>query len=227
MASIITNILYLVSMCHVVPWAYSSVLTIRVRMASSPIVDSGLKIDPNSVKIDFEIHDYPYANQTDSTRLALTTVVKSKTKAKFQGQRILLERQLVFNNDPSTFFIRSHGSWYFPGFPVGVFSWAPTAQMSHFSNVEVAARCPYSETGTEFAVYYTLVTPEHNLHPSSLIWDPTVGLKYEQGEPFCLKDLCGAPAVGLIAGLLGGIVLVAIGTLLLYSYKKRAHYQSL
>lgn len=69
-------------------------------MASSPLSVSGLSIDPNSVKIDFEIHNFPYAVE-NATRLAFVTKVKSKTESKYRGSRSIKNYKIIFNDDPS------------------------------------------------------------------------------------------------------------------------------
>lgn len=95
------------------------------------------------------------------------------------------------------------------------------------SSIEVAAYSPERQRGKEFDIFFTFLTSESFLHPDSLIWDPTVGLDYDEENTFCMGDLCGAAAIGLVAGLLAGVVLVAVVTLIVYSYRKRANYQSL
>jgi hypothetical protein len=120
---------------------------------------------------------------------------------------------------------------YLLDLPLGSFSWVPSAVANDTdgsTEVEVVAWSSEKQRGKEFTIYYTFLTFDALLHPSKLVWDPRVGLDYEdESSGFCMGSLCGGAAVGLISGLLGGVVLVAVAILLFYSYRKRMHYQSL
>lgn len=75
-------------------------MTIRVRMAVAPLTVSGLVVDPNSVKIDFEITNYPYdPSHVGPTRLAFVTKVKSKTESKERGEKAVKDHRIIFNDD--------------------------------------------------------------------------------------------------------------------------------
>jgi len=194
----------------------TGLFTVRVHMAGKPVSLPGLLIDPNSVKIDFEINNYAYVNN-NATRLALRTHVKSKTSSQQAGSLAVKEYRLLFTDDPDL--------------PLGIFAWAPTITTNEGKSADVVAWTPNSEIGKEFEVYFTYMTPLDH-HPSNLIWDPVVGLDYETPAPspppqFCMGDLCGTPAIAVICSLLSGVVVFAVLALIIYSYRKRQQYQPL
>jgi hypothetical protein len=179
----------------------NGIFTMSVQMASSDLtLKNGLAIDPNSIKIDIGLTNYPYgANPPFPTRLALQSQIMSKTTSKHEGSRALVDHKLSFDSSPDM--------------PLGAVSWIPSANIvDPITEFPVVAWSPETQKGNKFDVYFTFVTPASNLHPVSIYWDPTVGLDYGSDQPseFCLGgSICGALAYGILGGA-GGVALILL-----------------
>jgi len=187
-------------------------LLIRVLLAATNATVGGLAIDPNSVKIDVEVRNFPYS-RPNKTRLALVTEVKSKTTSSVPGSKAIKDNKLIFSDQPDL--------------PLGTFSWYDKVQADG-SDIDIVAWTSTTGKHKTFDIYFTYLT-DVDVRPDSLLWDPRVGLDYQEvyNPPFCLGTLCGGGAIALICVILGGVVIAAVLTLTHYAYKKRASYEKL
>jgi len=168
------------------------IVTVRVNVAEESLQYGTSTFDPNNVKVDFEIHQYPFVGTR--TRLALDTLLQSQTQSQNAGSDAIQNQQLLFKG-PST------------ATPFGSFSWVPTAG-GNDTIMNVIASTPEITFGNQFQIYFTFLTDPSQIH-SDITWDPALGLSYRipQVPVFCFF-LCGALGVFVI------IVLVVIGVVL-------------
>jgi hypothetical protein len=183
-------------------WSFSAtcdIFTVTVNMAASDVQVDGLVIDPNSIKIDFAINNFPYSPKTVAlTRLALITQIQSHTVSKNKGENAVSDHKLIFDDATS------------PELPLGAFSWIPSA-VAGSSDVPIVASFPEQSHGQAFTMYFTFLTDEDSPHPSSIIWDPTLGLDYSDEQPgFCIATLCGIAAIATLSGACAGLLLIIV-----------------
>jgi hypothetical protein len=176
---------------HVEVSTMDGVLKLKAHFTTTPRVYKGLQLDPNSVKMDVEVHDFPYSR--NDTRLCLVAEIQS-----LSTQRV---RSTSFNGMD---FENS-------GAPFGKFQWVPEAKSGSDTKINVALKV--SEGGRvskegkyhgEF--YYSMITNAKELHPVDMIWDPVLGLDYSKRPPKTWGHYCvtGALAVVLVGLLLHG-----------------------
>jgi len=196
------------------------IFTVRVSIAATPVPGSSLKIDPNSVKIDIGIDNYPYQGQVGQSRLALVTEVRSLTESKQTGKKPIKDYRIIFDDNPDL--------------PLGAFSWVPSVDIVvddlNFTAVPVVAFSPQENDlrAKKFDIFFTFAT--NGTQASSLFWDPSIGLNYEElgpADPYCMGRVCGGAAIAITACLVALIVVVPVVVLLVVTYKKRNMYQRL
>jgi hypothetical protein len=189
------------------------IFTIGIKMAVEDVIDENMKISPNSVKIDVEVHDFPYSTKVP-TRLAISSTVRSKTTSKVSGEHAIINHQLIFDNDPDM--------------PLGSYSWIPTAQYidtGAAKDIPMTAWTSETQRGNNYDIFYTFVTLDDNMHPDSLIWDPTLGLDYSGEDPaFCIGSLCQGAAYGVLGGVAAVVVLIIVSIVVVVVRRKRSGY---
>lgn len=63
--------------------------------------EGGARFDPNSIKMDFKINNFPYSR--NNTRLAMETHINSQTESIEGGQNSIQQRNVVFINHNGVF----------------------------------------------------------------------------------------------------------------------------
>jgi hypothetical protein len=191
------------------------IFTFGIQMATEDVVVRGLPVSPNHVKIDVEVHDFPYSKP--NTRVALDTSLRSQTVSKVTGSGALVDHKIIFDNDPDQ--------------PLGSFSWNPQAQYvdnGDVIDIEMGGWTPDTQRGNNYDIFYTFQTPDATMQPDTLLWDPTLGLDYnDESNGFCVGDICGGGAYGIVGGAAAAGVLLLLG-IAIYVVKnsKRAEYES-
>jgi len=192
------------------------IFTFGVQMASEDVVVHDLPINPNHVKIDVDIHSFPYSKK--NTRVALDTTLRSKTTSKISGSKALVDHKLIFDNDPDE--------------PSGSFSWNAEAQYEAINgdvkDIQMGGWTPETQKGNNYEIYYTFLTPGDDMQPAILIWDPTLGLDYDdESSGLCVGDICGGGAYGIIAGAaVFGVLVISGIALFIVKRNKRIGYES-
>jgi len=193
--------------------ASTGIFTIRFQLSAQPVKGrGGLQVDPNSIKIDFEVDNYPYIGDPNATRLALDTTIRSKVISKMSGRRAIVDRSLKFLDSPES--------------PLGSFTWNGTAAVGDTA-IDVAAWTPEQGKQREFDVFFSFMTPSNKMHPASIIWDPTIGLDYddESGDEFCMGSVCGAGAITVVVSVIVVVLGAMVGATVLI-FKRRAGYEA-
>jgi hypothetical protein len=194
-----------ISGVHVYSYSATSVdgvFTIRVYITETDLnVNRFLALDPDNVKMDFEIHNYPYQNNVNNSRLAIHSYTVSQTNSSVSGPTAASNRILAFGET---------------GTPMGVFTW--DGQVNTTTEMVNVNAWGTNTTGNAFNIYFTFGTTIP-LHPRDLIWDPRVGVYYGSIE-FCMGGICGGIAFVVIAAVVvGAVILVSLVTVLVM--KKR------
>lgn len=181
--------------------------TIRVSISNRVERVIGVPIGPNDVKMDFLVNRFPYLNRT--TRVALETHIKSKTKSMSSPSSSILSNSVVFTG-------RS-------GFPFGLFSWADKANTTT-EQVDVMAWSPQTIIEDHYDIFFTFMTTVPQ--PTFLIWDPRIGLDYIKGEEFCIGRVCGVGAYFVIVAIIVAALLLVTLVAIAIS-RRRSGYDSL
>jgi len=190
----------------------TGVLTVRVHLSPQDVSTVDGPLTPNDVKIDIEIHEYPFVG--DQTRLALKTTLKSQTQSQNSGGNAMQDNSLLFGNNNSSF-------------PFGSFSWVPTAVGN--GTVNVVATTNQINYGNNFEIYFSFLTDPVALH-SDIVWDPKFGLEYEfvpevpiSNPQFCVGVACAAGAVVLVVVIVAAsMIAIVLGVCVLM--RKRHSY---
>lgn len=203
-------------------WETSSgdgILTFRVHISILVANETSAKFDPNSVKIDIKINQYPYTSP-GNTRLALEAKISSKTKTKAlpcARCRVAVDK-LSFEDDA--------------GLPMGIIKWKPTSFVNNVSTIPIAAFLADESHHhrANIAMYYNFMTFSDAIHSRSLLWETSLGIEYSRTPGFCLGALCGAGAIAVLVlfGLIGAFLVVSAiyGTYTML-YKKKNEYEEI
>jgi len=177
------------------------VFGIRVYMAETQIDAGGVVVNPNNIKIDFLVHNYPYVQM--QSRLCLHTHISGQSQSQATGQTSVDERTIQFGD-------KALG-------PLGAFSWDIVVNATN--DVEkVVAWSSTKSPGTQYDFYFTFLTETGSLHPLDIVWDPRLGLDYA-AHVFCIGSLCEVAAIVVIAAIV--IVGVAGLALCAFTYIRR------
>eukprot|EP01127_Copromyxa_protea_P014864 TRINITY_DN4202_c0_g1_i1.p1 TRINITY_DN4202_c0_g1~~TRINITY_DN4202_c0_g1_i1.p1 ORF type:complete len:260 (-),score=33.22 TRINITY_DN4202_c0_g1_i1:45-824(-) len=186
--------------------ATNGILTLIVVMAQSSVHAFHLPLDANSLKVRYEINNYTYASGASPSRLAVITQLNGPSpNPVVAGPQVLNTTAFTFTEDH----------------PSGVFAWSPFADTSKDSLTVVAS--------TDFPtlpfvpVIFSFITPQSDVHPTTILWKNHFGLNY---PTFCIGVICDEVAVGvLVASAFTLLVLVALSVIIFR--RKRVGYQSL
>eukprot|EP01126_Amoeba_proteus_P058985 TRINITY_DN7674_c0_g2_i20.p1 TRINITY_DN7674_c0_g2~~TRINITY_DN7674_c0_g2_i20.p1 ORF type:complete len:318 (-),score=64.12 TRINITY_DN7674_c0_g2_i20:177-1130(-) len=147
------------------------IFVVRVTIAPKAVeINGGLVIDPNHVKLDFEFHEYPFRRH--NTRLVLWARITSQIQIQDNQNNV---------NDDGGGFVFGNSSVL----PFGTFTWVPTANVSG-SDIPIVAwtKDKQYDQDNRHDIYFTFLTPEDNLHPPWITWDPKVGLGWNSAKSF-------------------------------------------
>jgi len=184
-------------------WTKSDgVVTVRCSIAEAIIKNANMNVGPNHVKIDIEIHNYPY-QQPNGTRLGLYSTVQSKTKVRSHDKG---QHNFIFNDET--------------GLPSGMLAWVPEISIDNTSATAPVVALSYQDNAN-WEIYYTFVTPQDQIHPADIVWDPSVGLDYNTPPAgICVGTICGAYAYVLIAGI-AVVILIVAGIIAAVIYRRK------
>jgi len=176
--------------------------TVRVLVTPTGTDWNNVALDPNNVKMDFEIHNYKYSR--NNTRLVMQSHISSQTQSENTGENAANNGLLAFGK---------------PGTPMGVFSWEGLVNTTT-ETVPVTAWSPSAAVGTQFDLFFTFITAAP-VQPMDLVWDPRVGVDYGSIE-FCMGKLCGGNAfVTIAASVVGAVILVSLITVIMLRRRNR------
>lgn len=188
------------------------ILTVRVRATSQPVESTTGILSPNDVKMDFEIHDFPFVGT--QTRLAMETNVQSQSRSQNDWNNADDNNQLLFDSAANL--------------PLGAFSWVPVA--GNFSEIQVVASSN-SAPGyqNQFQIFFSFLTPPAQIH-SAIVWDPTLGLQYDIPAPLPdnIKDFCFifCGIGGILSVVVVGVVaIIVLAVIFILALRKRTDYE--
>eukprot|EP00294_Goniomonas_avonlea_P013734 CAMPEP_0114545568 /NCGR_PEP_ID=MMETSP0114-20121206/3474_1 /TAXON_ID=31324 /ORGANISM="Goniomonas sp, Strain m" /LENGTH=348 /DNA_ID=CAMNT_0001730013 /DNA_START=26 /DNA_END=1072 /DNA_ORIENTATION=+ len=144
-----------------------NIFLVRGEVVGVPIAANGTRpgLNPNSVKFDFEVNNFPYKNTSSS--LALETVIVSKTKVA-QGPASKVSAITVTGE----------------GDVVGEFTWVDHVEISGGRNASViASQIAKDGDDTDGQMFKTYFAFNTTAHPSAILWDPSVGAAYSSDTP--------------------------------------------
>lgn len=194
------------------------VFSLVLRFAGSIINLDGALVTPNSVKIDVEIHDFPYTEKNSS--LAVSAKIKTESELK--------------NEDDSTEevagFVQGESQIGIGALSEGFFSWAETATAdSVVVDVIASSREDSSdedddldENETSQKLYFSFIAK----NATDIVWDPKVGVVSEGTQELiqAIEEKYGPAASDGSATLPGfGIwmLVLSISTLYVLQFRKR------
>jgi len=188
-----------------------SIFTVRVHFSPRDVSTGFGPLTPNDLKIDFEIHNYPFLESR--SRLALQTNIQSQTQSQNTIQNGIQNRQINFNP-----------AGELEGLPFGAFSWVPKAGNG---STNVVATCAELNHANQFDLYFSFLTDPKNIH-GDIDWDPTVGLAYTvpsvpSSDQFCLGNACGFLGIFLVVLIVLAIIVV-VGLVAYFGLKRKSDY---
>jgi len=197
---------------YVFSWTtHDNIFTVRIHISPQNVSTGVGPLTPNEVKMDFEIHDYPWLGT--QTRLALETTVQSQYQSQNSGSDGIQNNNLYFGSDASI-----------P--PFGQFSWVPVAGNG---STNVVATTSQLNRGNQFHLWFSFLTDPQNLH-ADIVWDPTIGLAYNYipgyASQFCLGTICGGAAIAVIVVIVA-VVIVVIGVGAALVLRRRGSYETI
>eukprot|EP01012_Entosiphon_sulcatum_P052291 TRINITY_DN7185_c0_g1_i1.p1 TRINITY_DN7185_c0_g1~~TRINITY_DN7185_c0_g1_i1.p1 ORF type:complete len:477 (-),score=65.99 TRINITY_DN7185_c0_g1_i1:213-1613(-) len=166
-------------------------LVIRGSISEQDAALGEVKIDPNSMKIDIEVHNWQYSPVHNDSRLALRVAVRSvHAESVDKHTSSLYQRQICFRVPENS--------------PGGRFRWADQVNLTGSVSAPVKASLQQREATSQFRsnfdVYYSFLTPTNNMQAADIVWDPQMGLDYS----VLAKKQSGH--VGLLVGFVAGSV---------------------
>jgi len=179
------------------------ILTIRVHVDQLVANGTQTKFLPNSIKYDIEINNFTF--RANKSRLALLTQITSTTEITSPCDNCTVDSSFNFTD--------------VYGYPLGVFSWAPIItdnKKNEFPVIAFLKNRTDQDPSNELTVYFTYLTSQNNLHPSSMNWDPLQGLNYNPPS-----KLPSYVAIAIVVALAFAIVLVLSFLIILRGYLKR------
>jgi len=198
------------------------VFKVRVHITPRTVESRSGVLNPNDVKMDFEIHDYPFVE--DKSRLALEIEVQIQSQNSWQAN---LEKDGILIGEQS--------KWS----PFGSYSWNKTAVATETDGVETLIPViPADEPDNQgIDLYFTFLTPKGEEH-GDIVWDPRLGLSYvdptpspspspqpHTPHPFCFI-VCGPAAIVLVVlVILASSALIAATYVYVRNRRKRAYEQ--
>jgi len=148
-------------------WNRSSadgLFTVRIHVAQLVANGTQVKFLPNSIKFDLELDDYVWKS-TGATRVAFLTKLESMTT----NNNPNCTQNCIFDNNVVSFKDSA-------GHPLGVFSWDTKIKTGNTNAPVVAYARNSSDEDQMTNVFFTFLTIGH---PTSMHWDPLLGLNYD------------------------------------------------
>jgi len=199
-------------------YSYSSttldgIFTVRLHTSAAHLnLPDSPALSPNNIKLDLEVHNYPY--MASSSRLALLTKVTGQSQSVNSGQGAVNDNNLLFGAISSDL-------------PFGSFSWINQAlPIPSNKSFAVVAYSPDESASNSVDLYFTFCTPPSGPRPTSIIWDPRIGLDYAAADVLCLGTLCGPGAIAVIVVIVvATTTIITIGIACAILKKKQRPYQ--
>jgi len=187
-------------------------LTIRVHASPKDLhVANAPSLSPNDVKMDFEIHKYPFGKAP--SRLCMQVNVVSQTESTNSGEGAVSSNSMLLFKTGTDL-------------PFGAFSWSNSViTIPKNKTVPIVAWSPNNTQATSTPFYFSFLAPSGaSDRPTDLIWDPRVGLFYPS-PVLCVGQVCGVGAIVIVVVIVVlGVVMLAMGGLWMV-VKRKQRYQ--